>query len=51
MNQYISFIFFYELDENESNIYSHSLTPDDHIGTKFSKINFLWLTMMFANFQ
>ena len=38
-------------DENESNIYSHSLTPYDHIGSKFSKINFLWLTMNFANFQ
>jgi hypothetical protein len=51
MNQNILFIFFYEPDENESNIYSHSLTPYDHIGSKFSKINFLWLTMNFANFQ
>ena len=38
-------------DENESNIYSHSLTPYDHIGGKFSKINFLWSTMNIAKFQ
>jgi hypothetical protein len=25
--------------------------PDDHIGINFSKNNFLWLMMMFANFQ
>ena len=38
-------------DENESNIYSHSLTPYDHIGSKFSKINFLWPYYVAPKFQ